>query len=187
MILTRTKRIINVDDISDELRDKINKLVENPNIDEVHINAKIKEKLEEINNKIKSIIDLKYIINNEKKYLKILQEAISVNGDFFIEGKMINIPAIKGDYTITFNYDTAIYISGVIISMTGWKKEDTWDLDVDKTIILNGLFIKEIGEEYLFRSLKLVNVNKDINIVFHNNSGNSRQILCDLEYIKQNN
>ncbi|MFC0903884.1 hypothetical protein ACFHWD_04160 [Clostridium sp. MT-14] len=184
MILTRSKRIINIDDISEELKNEIEKIKLDPNLGQVDFSPEMEKKITEIDEKIKSMINLQDIINEENKYLQMLQEAISLKGDFFIEGKMINIPAIKNDYTITFNYGSLIYVSGIFITMTGWKPEDTWGLQVDKSVILNNIPTKEIGEEHLLRSIKLADINKDIDIVFHNNSGNSRQLLCDLQYIR---
>lgn len=184
MIITKVKRIINIDDISSELKNKIDEMVIDPHIDEVTINPKIKKLLSEINNKITNNIKLKDIINKENKYLRMLKEAVALNGDFFIEGKMQNIPAIKGNYIMNFKYDNSVYISGIAISMSGWKPEDTWELEVDKRMILSNIPTREIGEERLLRSVKFVDINKDINVIFHNNSGNSRQIWCDLQYIK---
>jgi len=185
-IITLSKYLINYEDITEELKQGLEELqINNGGIQNITINENVAKGIQNILDKLQSNIDLQTLINNEQQILNVLQNIIELKGDFRIDGQFLNIPAIQQDYTIVFKYNTDIYITGINFSLSGWKKEDRWSMKIDNNIIFNNLTIKEVGDKKCFTTVKKVISNTDINIILHNNSGNSRQIWCDLAYINK--
>lgn len=52
-------------------------------------------------------------------------------------------------------------------------------------MIINKIGLKEIGEHKYFNTFYKVNANTPISFILSNNSGNSRQVTVDLEYIEE--
>lgn len=100
-----------------------------------------------------------------------------------MKGILLDIPAIQNDYKEQFKFDKDVYITGLHFNQTGWKKEDKYSLEINKIKIIDNVTTKEIGEHKYFNTFYKVNANTPISFVFHNLSGNSRQIIVDLEYI----
>jgi hypothetical protein len=101
-----------------------------------------------------------------------------------IQGAVLDIPAIVGDYKSNFIFDKDVLLTGVHINQTGWKKEDGYSLQVNKNRIINNATTKEIGEHKYFNTFYKVNANTPISFILHNKSGNSRQYIVDLEYLE---
>ena len=87
-----------------------------------------------------------------------------------VQGALIDIPAIISDYKQDFVFDKDIFLTGLHFNQTGWKKNDR--------------YTKEIGEHKYFNTYYKVNANTPVSFILHNNSGNSRQTLVDLEYLE---
>ncbi|PJI07035.1 MULTISPECIES: hypothetical protein [Clostridium] len=101
-----------------------------------------------------------------------------------IEGAVLNIPAIRNDYKVDFTFDKDVFLTGLHLNETGWKKEDTYSLKIDKSEIIYNAFTKEIGEHKHFNTYYKVDADTPVSFIFHSKSGNSRQVLVDLEYIQ---
>ncbi|EKQ52746.1 MULTISPECIES: hypothetical protein [unclassified Clostridium] len=117
---------------------------------------------------------LSIIINNNK-----------VNGIQKIEGRIMDVPPIIQSITETFKFEKDVYITGFHFNQTGWKKEDRYTLEVNKLLLINKSFTKELGEHKYLNTYYLVNANTPINFTIDNNSGNSRQTIIDLEYLEK--
>lgn len=151
--------IINFDELNDMIGDKIN------------INAVGKtDNLENLlNNYFEQLKDLlKQFLN-----LKFVQKAVGVHS---------YIPALNFDYEITHTFDRNVILTGITYSQTGWKVIDCWDLYIDDKLLFDSIFTKELGEHKVFNSLYPVKANSKIKIVYHNNSGNSKQVWYDINY-----
>ncbi len=96
----------------------------------------------------------------------------------------MDIPAVISDYKQDFIFDKDIFLTGLHLNQTGWKKEDRYSLVIDKEKIIDGATTKEIGEHKYFNIYYKVNANAPISFILHNLSGNSRQTIVDLEYLE---
>ena len=101
-----------------------------------------------------------------------------------VEGGIIDIPAIMKDYKKDFVFDKDVFLTGLHLNQTGWKKEDRYSLIINKNKIIDSATTKEIGEHKYFNTYYKVNANTPVSFILHNLSGNSRQALVDLEYIQ---
>lgn len=104
-----------------------------------------------------------------------------------IQGALLDIPAITGDYKRDFVFDEDVYLTGLHINQTGWKKEDRYSVEINKNRIIDRAHTKEIGEHKYFNTYYKVNANNPISFILHNLSGNSRQCLIDLDYLEGGN
>lgn len=101
-----------------------------------------------------------------------------------IDGGLLYVPAIKGDYSKDFIFANKVYLTGLHINQTGWKKEDKYSLIINNEKIVDNATAKEIGEHKYFNVAYEVDSNTTISFALHNLSGNSRQCVIDLEYIE---
>ncbi|ADK16165.1 hypothetical protein [Clostridium ljungdahlii] len=101
-----------------------------------------------------------------------------------VQGAMVDIPAIINDYKKDFIFDKDVFLTGLHLNQTGWKKEDRYSLVINKNKIIDSATTKEIGEHKYFNTYYKVNANTPVSFILHNLSGNSRQTLIDLEYIQ---
>jgi len=100
------------------------------------------------------------------------------------EGSYLDIPPIIKKTQYDFMYDKDVFLTGFHIDQTGWKKEDRYNLIVNKQYLIKNAATKEIGEHKHFNTFFKVNANTPISFVLENNSGNSRETAIDLEYIE---
>lgn len=134
-----------------------------------------------------------YVINFDE-LLPLLQEALSnvvirslkdVQGSQMVRGFSQHIPALQGEYIVLrWILDTNIILTGVTFSQSAWKSEDYWELWIDGDRLMETVYTKELGDQKHWEVLNPVNYNQEIMIVLHNNSGNSRDVWVDIEYIK---
>jgi hypothetical protein len=180
--LSLPKYIVNFDELTDDLK---NSLLDS-------IDANIKTNYPEINasniygllNQLESLLpDVKY-----KKLGQKINDLIckNIEGDQKVKGILLDIPAIKNDYKEQFKFDYDVLITGLHFNQTGWKKDDRYSLEVNRTKIIDNATIKEIGEHKYFNTYYPVIRDTPISFILHNLSGNSRQTIIDLEYIKGN-
>lgn len=128
-----------------------------------------------------------FLLNN--KYIDITKKINVLLGSRYSNppktiGKMSSIPAIISDYTIDFIFNISVFIIGIHINQTGWKKEDDYSLIINNDVIIDCSKTKEIGEHKYFVVGYEVNPNTQISIVYHNRSGNSKQLMFNLDYIE---
>ncbi len=174
------KYIINFDELTDDLKNKLLDI----------INDELKFKYPELNtNNIEALFeDIKELLpSTVYKGIKNKIDSLilkNIEGIQKVEGKLLDVPAIKNNYKIDFIFEKDVFLTGIHLNQTGWKKEDRWDLIVNKNKIIDKSTIKEIGEHKYFSTYYKVNANTPISFILHNNSGNSRQVIIDLEYVK---
>ncbi len=104
-------------------------------------------------------------------------------GEQRVNGKRLQVPAVIGDYTISWSFDYDIAITDIKYSQSAWKYEDNWDLVIDGEIVFESIFTKEVFESEHFNSFRKVSAGSTIEIVLHNESGNSRDIWTNLHYV----
>jgi hypothetical protein len=174
------KYIINFDELTDQLRKDLLRLIDDamkdkyPQLDTGDVKALLSqiegllpdEKYKGLKNKIEQFVLGKYA------------------GIQKIQGALLDVPAIVGEYKHDFIFDRDVYLNGLHLNQTGWKKEDRYSLEIDKNRIIDNATTKEIGEHKYFNTFYKVNTNTPVSFILHNNSGNSRQTLIDLEYLE---
>lgn len=156
------KYIVNLEEMLEYLKDKI---VIEPNVDLGDLGLSI-------GNDLATIIDLL------KKILAIIYD----RGVQQIHGLRQHIPSVMGIYKLTKTFDFDIMLTGISYSQSGWKYQDSWDLEVSGTKLVDS-FTKEIGEHKHFNVFYFIPAGTPINIYHHNDSGNSKLVWFDIEYL----
>ena len=181
------KYVINFDELEAELRKNLLQLIDDamknkyPQLD----TGDIEGLLVDIESLLAEIEDL----SPDEKY-KGLKNRIEqfllykYDGTQQVQGGIIDIPAIMKDYKKDFIFDKDVFLTGLHLNQTGWKKEDRYSLVINKNKIIDSATTKEIGEHKYFNTYYKVNANTPVSFILHNLSGNSRQALIDLEYIQ---
>ena len=108
-----------------------------------------------------------------------------INGKQRIKGFAESLPAIQGVYKVmevSFPSDTIL--TGIAFSQSGWKGEDYWSLWIDDDKLFDEIYTKETGDHKHFNLIHVIKANQTIKLLVHNNSGNSRDVWCDLEYVE---
>lgn len=174
------KHVINFDELTHKLKDPFLESIDN----------NLTNKYPQINwNNIEYYLeDIKDILPSEK-YRKLKNKIDTliyrkVEGIQKSEGRLLDIPPIVMDYKEVFKFDKDIYLTGLHINQTGWKKEDRYSVLINKDKIIDKATLKEIGEHKYFNTFYKVNAKTPIFFILQNNSGNSRQTMVDLEYIE---
>ncbi|BDR72228.1 hypothetical protein K144316041_09360 [Clostridium tetani] len=177
--MSLSKYIINFEELADELKKRILKLIDD----------ELKSKYSKLNtNDIEGLLeDLKELLPSLQYNMlkKKIENFIyyNYNGMQKVDSKLLDIPPIIQENKEDFIFDKDVYLTGLHFNQTGWKKEDTYTLEINKNRIINNATIKEIGEHKYFNTFYKVNANTPISFILHNNSGNSRQTMVDLEYL----
>jgi hypothetical protein len=175
--------IINFDELTDKLKSDLLQIVKDT----------IKNKYPQLNFDTKNAEDLleeikNLLLSDEYKKLKNKIEKfilLQYNGNQKIKGVLLDIPPLVQDYKKDFIFDKDVYLTGLHINQTGWKTEDRYSVEINKNRIIDNVTIKEIGEHKYFSTYYEVNVDIPISFILHNLSGNSRQVIVDLEYIEK--
>jgi hypothetical protein len=174
------KYIINFDELTGQLKKDLLELIDDamkdkyPQLDTGNVESLLSqiedllpdEKYKGLKNKIEQFILGKY------------------TGVQKVHGALLDIPAIISDYKKDFVFDKDVFLIGLHLNQTGWKKDDRYSLVIDKNKIIDSATTKEIGEHKYFNTFYKVNANTPVSFILHNNSGNSRQTLIDLEYLE---
>lgn len=140
--------------------------------DKIELNVSVDGIGGSIGNEMATIIDLL------KKILMLIYD----RGVQQIYGLRQHIPSVVGVFKLTKTFDFDIMLTGISYSQSGWKYQDSWDLEVDGTKLFDS-FTKEIGEHKHFNVFYFVPAGTPINIYHHNDSGNSKLIWFDIEYL----
>ncbi|MBV4417291.1 hypothetical protein [Clostridium tyrobutyricum] len=174
------KYIINFDELEDQLKKDLLELIDDA----------MKGKYPQLNTgNLESLLSQIEVLLPDEKYKglknKIEQFILGkYTGTKKIQGALLDVPAIVGDYKNEFIFDKDVYLSGIHLNQTGWKKEDRYSVEINKNRIIDSATTKEIGEHKYFNTYYKVNANTPISFILHNLSGNSRQCTIDLEYIE---
>jgi hypothetical protein len=177
--LSLPKYIINFEEITEDLKNHLLSMIDDnirTNYPEINTNN-----IQDLLQQLKDLLPSVQYEGLKKKIDAFIYRKIE--GIQKVKGILLDIPAIQNDYTGQFRFDKDIYITGLHFNQTGWKKEDKYSLEINKIKIIDNATTKEIGEHKYFNTFYKVNANTPISFIFHNLSGNSRQIIVDLEYI----
>ncbi|MGU9539656.1 hypothetical protein ACQX0N_11895 [Clostridium tepidum] len=172
--------VVNFEELTNDLKKKILELIDD----------ELRGKYPELNtNNIEALLeDLKELLpSTQYNMLKKRIESFiyyNHNGMQKNEGRLLDIPPLIMENKEEFVFDKDVFLTGLHVNQTGWKKEDTFDLIINKEKIIDNASIKEIGEHKYFNTYFKVNANTPISFILNNNSGNSRQTMVDLEYIQ---
>lgn len=174
--------IINFNELTDQLKSDLLQIVQDT----------IKEQYPQVNLNTQNVENLLKEIDNlliADEYRKLKNEIekfilLTYLGQQKIKGVLLDIPPIVQDYKKDFVFNNTIYITGLHINQTGWKKEDRYSLEINENKIIDNATIKEIGEHKYFHTYYEINANTPISFILHNFSGNNKQTTVDLEYIE---
>lgn len=152
----------------------------------------IRDKYPQItSNNIESVLeDIKKLMPSEafkkmKNSMDLIIGMTKLDGIQKVEGRLIDVPPLVKILTETFMFEKDVYLTGLHINQTGWKKEDVYNLEVDKKYLIKDSPTKEVGEHKYLNTYFLVTAKTPINFTFNNKSGNSRQTMMDLEYVEK--
>lgn len=152
--------IVNLEEMLEYLKDKI------------ELNVNVEGIGGSIGNEMATIVDLL------KKILMLIYD----RGVQQIHGLRQHIPSVVGVFKLTKTFDFDIMLTGISYSQSGWKYQDSWDLEVGGTKLFDS-FTKEIGEHKHFNVFYFIPAGTPINIYHHNDSGNSKIVWFDIEYL----
>ncbi|MBU3185667.1 hypothetical protein [Clostridium estertheticum] len=174
------KYIINFNELTDDLKKNLLEIIDNELRDKYpQLNT---DNIELLLENIKEILpSTRYegLKNKIEDFILYRNEGIQK-----IEGRLLDIPPVVKNTIEIFKFDKDIFLTGLHFNQTGWKKEDKYSLEINKNKIINSSATKEIGEHKHFNTYFKVNANVPISFILHNNSGNSRQVIVDLEYLE---
>ncbi|RHW63435.1 hypothetical protein DZC34_14110 [Clostridium botulinum] len=173
------KYIINFEELTEDLKNHLLSLIDDnirTNYPEINTNN-----IQDLLQQLKGLLPSVQYEGLKKKIDTFIYRKIE--GIQKVKGILLDIPAVQNDYKEQFKFDKDVYITGLHFNQTGWKKEDKYSLEINKIKIIDNATTKEIGEHKYFNTFYKVNANTPISFIFHNLSGNSRQIIVDLEYI----
>lgn len=174
------KYIVNFDELTNDLKKKLLELIDDEIIDRYpQLNA---NNMQALLGDIKELLPIEQYEGLKKKIDTLIYR--NIKGMQKIEGRLLDIPPIIQENKAEFKFDKDVYLTGLHFNQTGWKKEDSYSLDINKNKIIDNATIKEIGEHKYFNTYFKVNANTPISFILDNLSGNSRQVMLDLEYIE---
>jgi hypothetical protein len=156
------------------------------------ISRGIRDKYPQItSNNIESVLeDIKKLMPSEaykkmKNSMDLIIGMTKLDGIQKIDGRLIDVPPIVKILTETFIFEKDVYLTGLHVNQTGWKKEDVYNLEIDKKYLIKDSPTKEVGEHKYLNTYFLVTAKTPINFTLNNKSGNSRQTMIDLEYLER--
>lgn len=128
--------------------------------------------------------ELKDILSDKLSNV-IVKDLSSLQGVHRTKGFYIKVPAIKSAFTIVkFQQNTNLVMTGVTFAQSGWKAEDYWELYIGGEKHFETIFTKEVATEKNWQVIEPIDKNTEIKLVLHNNSGNSRDVWVDLDFIE---
>ena len=114
----------------------------------------------------------------------VIKDLSSLYGLQKIKGFHLGVPAIRGRYRIVdFITPSNIVITGVTYSQSAWKPIDYWELFIGEEKLFDTIYTKEIATQKNWKIIQPVNQGTKIELILNNNSGNSRDVWVDLEYV----
>lgn len=155
------KYIVNIDEFAQSFQD----IVMTPELSTESLEQLFREKLDEI------IALLKQLIQPNQ------------NQTFKSVDMSKHIPAIVNTFIISKNFEQDVYLTGITFSQTAWKPEDTLSLELNGNLIIDQIHTKELGQQKFFNAFIPVKAGEEVRILYHNTSGNSKMLFCDLDYI----
>lgn len=171
--------VINWDELSDLIADYLKNGV-NADIGNITFNTEdIERLLSEIKDKIQDVDynELIQALNDLGAKLDGLSGNLGILGTQKIHGKMLEVPAIVGQYTIEFTAPANSKLTGITYSQSSWRFEDSWDLVVEEEKLFTETRTKEYGEHKYFNVF--YPVDGTIKFIYNNNSGSSKVVWVD--------
>lgn len=173
---------------------------------EPHLLNALDDKLDMFKNSCEIMNEI-YDILPEDKFKDIARKlhdlvlGLKYSGEFHVDGLRDEVPPLKMDYDILWKPPERINLTGIQFELTGWKPYDLYSLiiefkDKSTRTLIDKVPFKEVGEHktlpiaYPFGlSRKTHKLGADDTVIFrvHNNSGNSRQVYLDIEYLSLGN
>ncbi len=115
----------------------------------------------------------------------VVKDLSSLYGLQKIKGFHLGVPALQGRLRIVdFVVPDNIVITGITYSQSAWKPTDFWELIIDGEKIFDTIYTKEIATQKNWQIIQPVNQGTKIELILTNNSGNSRDVWVDIEFIK---
>ena len=115
----------------------------------------------------------------------VVKDLSSLYGLQKIKGFHLGVPALQGRLRIVdFVVPDNIVITGITYSQSAWKPTDFWELIIDGEKIFDTVYTKEIATQKNWQIIQPVNQGTKIELILTNNSGNSRDVWVDIEFIK---
>lgn len=173
--------VINFDELADAIKDYLQNGL-NVDVSNISFNtSNIESLLSDIDNKIQGISYTDLINALVALGVKIdsLAGNLGISGTQKYYGEMLEIPATTGAQPISFTVPNNGRITGITTSQSAWNFQDTWDLQVNGVTLFSGVRTKEYGENKFFEVFYPVSAGQTINLVFNNNSGNSKVLWVD--------
>lgn len=175
--------IINFDELVDLVKDYLQNGI-NVDVGTLSLSTtEIEKTLNEIKEKMQGVDynDLIEALNTLGVKIEELKNNTSNKEIQKIHGKMLEIPAIKGQYTIELNVSGKL--TGVTYSQSAWRIEDSWDLVVGEKKLFDGIRTKEYGEYKHFNIF--YPTNGTVKFIYNNTSGSSKVIWVDFAVIER--
>jgi hypothetical protein len=177
---TRITSLIDINTLINVKLDELNLTLKDLSTVISDINKSSTEKLGVFGEKLQEKLDNTIKI---RESVQQIADQLSPVGEQRIEGFYKYVPPGRGDYTIEFVSDKEIFLTAITYSQIGWKFEDTFSFLVDGDGVFKNISTKEVAEKKRFNRYMKVPANTKVEFVLHNNSGNSRQIWLDIEYV----
>lgn len=115
----------------------------------------------------------------------VVKDVTTLYGIHRVKGFYTKITAIKGSFIVAkFKKNANLVIRGVTFSQSGWKAEDYWELYIGDEKRFDSIFTKEVATQKDWQVIEPVNRDTEIKVVLYNNSGNSRDVWIDLEFVE---
>lgn len=174
--------VVNFDELSDLIKDYLEKGI-NVDIGNIALSTDdIERLLNEIKGKIQGVDynELITALNSLGIKLDGLAGNLGISGIQKIYGKMLEIPAKEGQYTIELK--TNGRLTGITYSQSSWNYEDSWDLVIGENKIFDGVRTKEYGENKFFNVF--YPIDGTVKFVYNNVSGSSKVLWADFNILE---
>lgn len=108
-----------------------------------------------------------------------------VEGAQRIRGFAESVPALNNSFVVAeWIAPVNCVFTGVAYSQSAWNAEDNWDLYVSGEKVFSNIHTKELGEHKTWDIVHPINNGDVVQIVLNNESGSSKNVWCDIEYIE---
>lgn len=134
-----------------------------------------------------------YIINfDEMKELLeemlsnvVVKDVANLYGVQKVKGFYMPIPAIQSEFKVVeYIPEDDIIITGVTYSQSAYKGNDYWELWINEDKLFENVYTKELGEQKHWEVINPVNSGNPIKVILNNQSGNSKHVWVDIEYVR---
>lgn len=175
--------IVNFDELAEKIKDYLQNGIDVDVGNIAFSTEDIERLLSEIKDKIQGVNynDLIQALNDLGAKLDGLSGNLGISGTQKIYGKMLEIPAKTGQYTIEFTAPANSQLTGITYSQSCWNLEDSWDLVIGEEKLFDGVRTKEYGEHKYFNVF--YPIGDKVKFIFNNNSGSNKVIWVDFNVL----